>query len=98
MLPNNQRVVIEVDGSQYFSRDGRPSLPAYAEMVAADRDLRLVGYEVYRFGSNELVGGSAGALIERFFDRPWMLHMITATGCSMGALSQVRWTVQAWRS
>jgi hypothetical protein len=79
LLPNNQRVVIEVDGSQHFSRDGEPSLAAYSEMVAADRDLRLAGYETYRFGANELVGAAAGALIERFFDRLWALHKITPT-------------------
>jgi very-short-patch-repair endonuclease len=78
LLPNSQRVVIEVDGSQHFSRDGKPSLAAYSEMVGADRDLRLAGYEVYRFGSNELVGETAGALIERFFDRLLALHKITA--------------------
>jgi hypothetical protein len=64
---NNRRVVLEVDGSQLFSRNGKPSLPAYAAMAVAERDLRL--YEVYRFGSNELVAESAGELIERFFDR-----------------------------
>ena len=78
LLPNNQRVVIEVDGSQHFSRNGEPSLAAYSEMVAADRDLRLAGYEIYRFGSNELVGASAGTLVERFFDRLWALHKIAA--------------------
>ena len=41
LLPNNQRVVIEVGGRpKHFTRDGKPSLAAYAEMVAADRDLR----------------------------------------------------------
>jgi len=74
LLPNNQRIVIEVDGSQHFSRDGKPSLAVYSEMAAADRDLRLAGYEVYRFGSNELVSETAGSLIERFFDRLWALH------------------------
>jgi hypothetical protein len=82
LLPNNQRVVIEVDGKQHFSRDEEPSLAAYSEMVAADRDLRLAGYEIYRFGSNELVGTGATALIERFFDRLWTLHKIAATGGS----------------
>ena len=77
LLPNNQRVVIEVDGAQHFSRDGEPSLTAYSEMVAADRDLRLAGYEIYQFGSNELVGAGAAALIERFFDRLWARHKIT---------------------
>jgi very-short-patch-repair endonuclease len=80
LLPNSQRVVIEVDGSQHFSRDDKPSLAAYSEMVGADRDLRLAGYEVYRFGSNEVVGQNAAALIERFFDRLWALHKVMATG------------------
>ncbi len=77
LLPNNQRVVIEVDGAQHFTRDGEPSLVAYSEMVAADRNLRLAGYEIYRFGSNELVGTGANALMGRFFDRLWVLHKIT---------------------
>ncbi len=75
LLPNQQRVVIEVDGSQHFSRDGEPSLPLYAQMVAADRELRLAGYEVYRFGANELVGAGAAGVIERFFDGLWALHL-----------------------
>lgn len=78
LLPNSQRVVIEVDGSQHFSRDGKPSLAIYAEMVAADRDIRLAGYEIYRFGSNELVGNGAVTVIEHFFDRLWSLHKIGA--------------------
>ena len=45
------RVVVEVDGSQHFAEDGKPSLARYADMVAADRDLRLAGYEVYRFAA-----------------------------------------------
>ncbi len=77
LLPNNQRVVIEVDGSQHFTRDGRPSLAAYAEMVAADRELRLCGYEIYRFGANELVGDGAPVVIKSFFDRLWALHNLT---------------------
>ena len=77
LLPNSQRIVIEVDGSQHFTRDGEPSLAAYSEMLSADRDLRLAGYEIYRFGSNELVGAGA-TVVERFFDRLWELHKITA--------------------
>lgn len=74
LLQNNQRVVIEVDGAHHFSRDGKPSLSAYAEMVAADRDLRLHGYEIYRFGANELVGDGAPEVIARFFERLLKLH------------------------
>ncbi|KLK91879.1 hypothetical protein AA309_17380 [Microvirga vignae] len=80
LLPNRARVVIEVDGQHHFSRNDRPSLPAYAEMVSADRDLRLAGYEIYRFGANELVGAGAQALIERFFDRLFQLHGVGSTG------------------
>lgn len=74
LLPGHQRVVIEVDGSQHFSAEGKPSLALYADMVSADRGLRLAGYEIYRFGSNELVGANAPAEIEGFFDRLWALH------------------------
>lgn len=84
LLSNNQRVVIEVDGAQHFSREGVPSLAAYSEMVSADRDLRLAGYEIFRFGSNELVGAGSGTVIERFFDRLWDQHKITATAGSNG--------------
>ena len=38
----------------------------YADMVSADRELRLAGYEVYRFGANELVGEGAEARIADF--------------------------------
>ncbi|MFE9400116.1 hypothetical protein [Streptomyces flavidovirens] len=56
LLPHGQRVVLEVDGSQHYTRDhGRtPDTGKYAEMVAADRDLKLSGYEVFRFGHDEL--------------------------------------------
>lgn len=76
LLQNNQRVVIEVDGAHHFSRDGKPSLSAYAEMVTADRDLRLHGYEIYRFGANELVGDGASEVIARFFERLLKLHKV----------------------
>ena len=76
LLPRRQRVVLEVDGSHHFSRDGQPSLAAYAEMVSADRELRLAGYEVYRFGANELVGSGAEHRIRDFFDKLFRLHAV----------------------
>ncbi|MGW1327958.1 hypothetical protein ACWD64_36165 [Streptomyces antibioticus] len=56
LLPFGQRVVLEVDGVQHYTRDdGRtPDTAKYADMVAADRDLKLRGYEVCRFGHDEL--------------------------------------------
>lgn len=80
LLPNAQRVILEVDGSQHFSQDGKPSLSLYADMVRADRELRLAGYEVYRFGANELVGAKAAATIERFFGGLWVQHNLAGGG------------------
>ena len=78
LLPNAQRIVLEVDWSQHFSEDDVPSLALYAQMVAADSELRLAGYEVYRFGANEQVGAGALVKIERFFDGVWALHRLGA--------------------
>jgi very-short-patch-repair endonuclease len=75
LLPQNARVVIEVDGQQHYaSDDGKPSPERYAEMVSADRDLRLLGYEIYRFGGKELTGDAATELITRFFERLFASH------------------------
>lgn len=65
LLPSRVRVVIECDGQQHYADDtGKASPRRYAEMMATDRDLRLKGYEIYRFGGAELTDtpqrGSAG--------------------------------------
>ncbi|MFE0378270.1 hypothetical protein ACFW1M_22390 [Streptomyces inhibens] len=56
LLPHGQHVVLEIDGSQHYTRDYgcTPDAAKYAETVAADRDLKLRGYEVFRFGHDEL--------------------------------------------
>ena len=77
LLPHRTRVVIECDGVQHYADDQllpnqrRYANPRrYAEMVAADRELRLAGYEVYRFGGTELVDSSDTARrLDGFFDR-----------------------------
>ncbi|MFD7163729.1 hypothetical protein [Streptomyces violascens] len=69
LLPHGQRIVLEVDGSQHYTRDRgqRPDSAKYAEMMAADRDLKLRGYEVFRFGHDELEEArEAQALLEQF--------------------------------
>ena len=76
LLPELQRVVLEVDGTHHFSENDRPSLKVYADMVSADRELRLAGYEVYRFGANELVSQGAESKITDFFDKLFRLHRI----------------------
>ncbi|MGI5185366.1 hypothetical protein ACQEVZ_54895 [Dactylosporangium sp. CA-152071] len=71
LLPHRARVVIECDGRQHYADDdGRASPQRYAEMMAEDRELRLAGYEVYRFGGTELVNAPATTLrLDTFFDR-----------------------------
>ncbi len=69
LLAARRRVVIEVDGAEHYSEHNRPSPRRYAEMVRADRDLRLAGYEVYRFGGAELPDHArAATVLEPFFD------------------------------
>lgn len=45
-------------------------------MVSADRELRLAGYEIYRFGANELVGDDAESRIADFFKKLFRLHRV----------------------
>lgn len=54
LLPDDNRIVIEIDGKQHYAQqDGRASPSLYAEMVAEDRRLKIAGYDVYRFGGYE---------------------------------------------
>ncbi|HVY31271.1 MAG TPA: hypothetical protein VHB79_32165 [Polyangiaceae bacterium] len=77
-LPHGRRVVIEVDGAQHYSDDnGHPAPHRYAEMVEADRQLRLHGYEVYRFGGAELQRESGPLLVEGFFKELFKKHNIS---------------------
>lgn len=67
LFSNHERIVIEVDGKQHYSEGNVASPEKYAEMVAADRELRLAGYEIYRFGGYELQGEGGKELVDRFF-------------------------------
>lgn len=70
LYSSSQRVVIEVDGKQHYSDDSNASPARYAEMVAEDRRLRLLGYEVYRFGGYELTQKpDASKMVRKFFDQ-----------------------------
>ncbi|WP_282947884.1 hypothetical protein [Cellulomonas endometrii] len=70
LFTDRRRVVIEVDGKQHYA-DGTTASPSrYAAMVSEDRRLRLAGYEVYRFGGQELTGAPASrAMVESFFEQ-----------------------------
>jgi very-short-patch-repair endonuclease len=74
LLPHRQRVVIEVDGQQHYSDNGKPAPALYAEMMAADRDLRLMGYEVYRFGGDEFGRQETPDNLDKFFRRLFERH------------------------
>lgn len=67
LLSSFERIVIEVDGQQHYSDAGNSSPQKYAEMVSADRQLRLLGYDVYRFGGAELSGNEGESIVVKFF-------------------------------
>lgn len=55
LLPNRIRIVLEIDGQQHYSDEAGRAAPAlYARTAAADRELKLAGYEVFHFGGHEL--------------------------------------------
>jgi hypothetical protein len=58
------------DGVRHYAdSEGRASLARYAEMLATDRELRLAGYEVYRFVGHEITDRSrAVGIMGKFFD------------------------------
>jgi very-short-patch-repair endonuclease len=78
LLRNATRIVIEIDGVQHYaSDDGHASTSRYAEMVTEDRRIRLLGYEVYRFGGAEFVNPEqASSVIVKFFNELFDRHGI----------------------
>jgi very-short-patch-repair endonuclease len=69
LLPTGVRVVVEVDGKHHYARpDGQADTGRYASMAAGDRELKLAGYEVFRFGAEELLGCGAREAVKKFFD------------------------------
>ncbi|WP_117334387.1 hypothetical protein [Paraburkholderia sp. DHOC27] len=93
MLEHGVRIVIEIDGRHHYAvRDQSASkryianAQLYAEMAMEDRHLRLMGYEVYRFGGYEFrdvdlagkpkIGPEAQRHVAEFFDRLLVRHGI----------------------
>ncbi|MCK6405052.1 MAG: hypothetical protein L6Q60_03435 [Rhodocyclaceae bacterium] len=69
LLPQGVRVVIEVDGKHHYAdASGSADVQRYAQMVKADRELKLAGYEVFRFGAAELQAPTTKADVKAFFD------------------------------
>lgn len=84
LLSQFERIVIEVDGKQHYSENDRSSPTKYAEMVKADRDLRLLGYEVYRFGGAELREDVGEAVVYEFFGNLFRKHDIRQETATAG--------------
>lgn len=82
LLPNRVRVVVEIDGKHHYGdEEGRARPDRYAEMTLADRELRLAGYEVYRFGAVELSNDSSTqAAASEFFETLFERHKIRFSG------------------
>jgi very-short-patch-repair endonuclease len=80
LLRNATRVVIEVDGMQHYAEENGTASPIrYAEMVSEDRCIRILGYEIYRFGVGEIKSDDQKAyqIISTFFDDLFAHHKIT---------------------
>jgi very-short-patch-repair endonuclease len=77
LLPHSIRVVIEVDGKHHHAaQNGLANAAAYAAMLTADRDLRLAGYDVYRFGAHALSEAVGHDAAVEFFERLFRLHKV----------------------
>lgn len=85
LLSSHQRIVIEVDGVQHYAIQNvaignekldKASPKLYSEMVSSDRDLRIRGYELYRFGGYELTYGNVEELLINFFTNLFQKHGI----------------------
>jgi len=79
LLPGGARIVVEVDGRHHYAdQSGHADPSRYGAMVSADRDLRLAGYEVFRFGADELVDEAASPkVVKGFFDSLFKKYGIT---------------------
>ncbi|MBA2238862.1 MAG: hypothetical protein H0W24_09250 [Lysobacter sp.] len=68
LFPHGHRVVIEVDGRHHYAdHRGLADTAQYAQLVRADRELKLAGYEVFRFGATELQEPEALNKAKKFF-------------------------------
>lgn len=82
LLPHGVRVVLEIDGQQHYATGvepfAKPSPEEYARTVRGDRQLRLAGYEVYRFGGYEMRDESTcSSSVEEFFRRLFRRHQVS---------------------
>lgn len=75
LMPNGQRVVLEVDGSHHYATH-----EAYAKTVRGDRELKLRGYEVYRFSFAEFgPRDQLEQLLQELFTSLFERHNVTVS-------------------
>jgi very-short-patch-repair endonuclease len=80
LLPHGVRVVVEVDGKQHYADEDRASPAKYASLVAADRELQLAGYHVFRFGADELRDAPATqSVVKAFFTALFRTHGVVVS-------------------
>lgn len=70
------RVIIEADGRQHYANEnGSVNPEAYAKLARMNREVRLAGYEIFRFGNAELHDSKIGrAIVADFFQRLFKRH------------------------
>jgi hypothetical protein len=70
LLRGRRRLVIEIDGVQHYAVGREASPRLYSQMVSADRELYLAGYDVVRFGGDEFRDSvRAKRMVGSFFER-----------------------------
>lgn len=65
IISNRNRVVIEIDGKQHYAEGDKASPRLYSEMVKAQREMSLYGYDVYRFGGYEFINAAESDSIKQ---------------------------------
>lgn len=65
IFSHKDRIVIEIDGKQHYAEGNEASPKLYSEMVCAQREMSLFGYDVYRFGDYEFKGAATDEKIKR---------------------------------
>jgi hypothetical protein len=72
---NTERRPVEGHPPATDAEGDQASPRRYAEMVTEDRELRIAGYEVFRFGGYEFRSpDGARAVLRDFFERIFALH------------------------
>jgi hypothetical protein len=69
ILPEHKNVVIQVDSKQHYADYDKFSPKKYAEILSAERKLKLNNYEVFRFSAFEFNSKNEENAIEDFFTK-----------------------------